>query len=80
MIGKYVAGDPEYVAVTRAIKRWCQYRELDVVGGVLLITLGDPTVTTQYLGPNVVSALDVIDYIDAVYEALHSQVVKVDQP
>lgn len=79
MDASYAGDDPEYIAVTRAIKRWCQYKELDIIGGVLLITLGDPDVTTQYLGPNSVSAIDVIDYVDAVYAALHSQIIKVDR-
>lgn len=70
---------PNMVALGLAIQAFARMEDLDIVGGAILITLGDPQVSIQYFGPNRVNGEDLIGYLNSIIHDLNNQPVSGDR-
>jgi hypothetical protein len=68
------------LALGLALQSYCRREGLDAVGGVIVITLGDPSVSLQYLGPNKVNGQDLVDYVLSIAQDLQTQPLSGDRP
>ena len=79
MPGDSVTDDIMRRGLEKALKAWAQYHELDMAGGCVLIYLGDPKVSVQYIGPNRVTTVDLIEWVQIVAAELQGSELRIDK-